>query len=209
MRGYSAVIATVATLACAALAHADNRDIVAAARKQVGVTLIYDGSYQRLAYPGGDVPRERGVCTDVVVRALRTARSLDLQKAMHDDIVAHGDAYPRQRRWGKGRPDANIDHRRVPNQMIWFGRQGWSLAIGGAAGDYLPGDVVAWNLGGAITHIGIVSDRRAATGTPLIIHNIGAGAREEDILFRFGIIGHYRPPAAGASAVPVAGVAGD
>jgi uncharacterized protein YijF (DUF1287 family) len=184
-------VAALYFVAPAALA--DNLDIVAAARQQVGVTLIYDGAYRTLRYPGGDVPIERGVCTDVVIRALRAARSLDLQKAIHTDVVAHRDAYPHQRRWGNARPDANIDHRRVPNQMKWFERQGWSRPLGATPADYLPGDVVAWDLGRGILHVGIISDRKAITGTPLVIHNIGAGAREEDILFRFRIIGHYRP----------------
>lgn len=182
----------LAFLGCAPPARADNLDIVAAARKQVGVTVAYDGGYELLDYPGGDVPIERGVCTDVIVRALRSARSLDLQKVMHEDIVAHRDAYPHRRRWGNAAPDANIDHRRVPNQMVWFKRQGWSRPTGTEPSAYLPGDVVAWNLGGGILHIGIVSDRKAVTGVPLVIHNIGAGTREDDILFRFSIIGHYR-----------------
>jgi uncharacterized protein YijF (DUF1287 family) len=182
-------------LACAPGVHADNLDIVSAARRQVGVTVAYDGAYQTLRYPGGDVPLERGVCTDVIVRAFRAARALDLQKVMHEDIVAHRDAYPHQRRWGNARPDANIDHRRVPNQMAWFGRQGWSRPASAAPDDYLAGDIVAWNLGRGILHIGVVSDRKATTGTPLVIHNIGAGAREEDMLFRYEIIGHFRPEA--------------
>jgi hypothetical protein len=177
-----------------AVCFADNRDIAAAARKQVGVTVIYDGGYRQLSYPGGDVPAERGVCTDVVVRALRSARALDLQRAMHEDLVAHRADYPHQRRWRNVAPDSNIDHRRVPNQMTYFERQGWSRFAGTAAADYLPGDIVAWDLGRGILHIGIVSDRKAVTGTPLVIHNIGAGASEDDILFRFAIIGHYRPP---------------
>jgi uncharacterized protein YijF (DUF1287 family) len=176
---------------------ADNLDIVAAARRQVGVTLRYDGSYQPLRYPWGDVPADRGVCTDVVVRALRAARSLDLQRAMHEDIVAHRADYPHQRRWGNARPDANIDHRRVPNQMAWFERQGWSRPLDTVPTAYLPGDIVAWDLGRGILHVGIVTDRKASTGTPLVVHNIGAGAREEDILFRFTIIGHYRPAPSG------------
>lgn len=172
---------------------ADNLDIVGAARRQVGVTLSYDGSYRSLRYPGGDVPADRGVCTDVIVRALRMARSLDLQRVLHEDLVAHRAEYPHQRRWGNAAPDANIDHRRVPNQMTWFARNGWSRPLDTAPAAYLPGDIVAWDLGRGILHVGIVSDRRATTGTPLVIHNIGAGAREEDILFRFTIIGHYRP----------------
>jgi uncharacterized protein YijF (DUF1287 family) len=175
-------------------AAASNTDIVAAARRQVGVTLIYDPAYRTLAYPGGDLPAERGVCTDVIVRALRGARSLDLQQALHEDIKAHWDAYPHQRRWNLAKPDSNIDHRRVPNLMTYFGRRGFSQPVIQEASGYLPGDLVAWNLGRGILHIGIVSDRASVTGVPLVVHNIGAGAREEDILFRFAIIGHYRLP---------------
>jgi len=182
-----------ALVALASTSFASNLDIVAAARRQIGVTTLYDGSYRALRYPGGDVPMERGVCTDVIVRALRTARALDLQQAIHEDIVAHRGDYFRRRR-GDARPDASIDHRRVPNQMTWFARQGWSRPLDTAPAAYLPGDVVAWDLGGGVLHVGIVTDRRAVTGTPLVVHNIGAGAREDDILFRFTIIGHYRPP---------------
>lgn len=173
---------------------ANNLDVVRAARQQIGVTVVYDGGYQDIDYPGGDVPPERGVCTDVVVRALRKAKSMDLQKLVHEDISAHFAAYPNQRRWGQDEPDANIDHRRVPNLMTYFSRAGYSQPISFKPEDYLPGDLVAWNLGGGILHIGIVSDRHAATRVPLVIHNIGAGTREEDILFRYTIIGHYRLP---------------
>lgn len=183
-------VCALAWLTLAVPASANNPDLVVAARKQVGVTVIYDGSYRRLDYPGGDVPLERGVCTDVIVRAMRTARSLDLQKLVHEDMQGHFGAY--QKRWKLTRPDANIDHRRVPNLMVYFQRAGYSQPVTQQAADYLPGDLAAWDLGGGILHIGIVSDRRAVTGVPLVLHNIGAGAREEDILFRHTIIGHYR-----------------
>ena len=178
----------------AGTAGASNLDLVTAARQQVGVTVIYDGGYRALPYPGGDVPIERGVCTDVIVRALRVARSLDLQKLVHEDMRAHFQDYPSRRRWGLTRPDANIDHRRVPNLMTWFERAGYARPVSVQAADYLPGDLVTWDLGGGIPHIGIISDRQAVSGTPLVIHNIGAGAREEDMLFRYTITGHYRPP---------------
>ena len=177
-----------------AWALANNADIVNAARAQVGVTVYYDPAYRTLAYPGGDVPADRGVCTDVIVRALRSARSLDLQQALYEDIKAHWDDYPHQRRWNIAKPDRNIDHRRVPNLMTYFGRRGYTQPVTQTANAYLPGDVVAWDLGRGILHIGIVSDRASVTGVPLIVHNIGSGAREEDILFRFTIIGHYRLP---------------
>ena len=181
----------VLSLFVSSVALADNLDIVTAARRQVGVTVLYDGSYRTLRYPGGDVPAERGVCTDVIVRALRTARALDLQKLVHEDIAAHRADYARRLR--NAAPDANIDHRRVPNQMTWFRRQGWAQPPATAASAYLPGDIVAWDLGGGILHVGIVSDRNTPTGVPQVIHNIGAGAREEDVLFRFTMVGHYRP----------------
>jgi uncharacterized protein YijF (DUF1287 family) len=180
-------------LMLAGVAHADNLDLVRAARGQVGVTTIYDGSYRVLSYPGGDVPMERGVCTDVVIRAFREARSKDLQQLVHEDMRAHFGAYPSKRRWGLTRPDANIDHRRVPNLMVYFDRAGYTRPVSRAAAAYLPGDLVTWDLGAGVPHIGVVSERRAVGGTPLIIHNIGSGAREEDILFRYAITGHYRP----------------
>ncbi|WP_394695443.1 DUF1287 domain-containing protein [Pseudoxanthomonas japonensis] len=168
--------------------------LVAAARAQVGVVRLYDPSYFSLSYPGGDVPSDRGVCTDVVIRALRT-QGLDLQQAIHDDMRLHFDGYPKL--WGLSRPDRNIDHRRVPNQMRWFERNGWHQSIGSSADDFSPGDIVAWKLtGSGLLHIGIVSDRRSHDGTPLILHNINAGTQEDDLLFRHAIIGHYRQPAA-------------
>jgi uncharacterized protein len=168
--------------------------LVAAARAQIGVVRLYDPAYFSLPYPGGDVPADRGVCTDVVIRALRT-QGLDLQQAIHDDMRVHFDGYPKL--WGLSRPDRNIDHRRVPNQMRWFERNGWNQSIGSSANDFSPGDIVAWKLtGSGLLHIGIVSDRRSHDGTPLILHNINAGTQEDDLLFRHAIIGHYRPPAA-------------
>ncbi len=166
-----------------------------AARTQVGVTRIYDPAYVRLAYPGGDVPADRGVCTDVVIRALRR-EGIDLQRAIHDDRIAHPSAYPA--RWRDRTADSNIDHRRVPNQMAWFARQRWSIDVSddvarADADRYRPGDIVAWDLGRGLLHIGIVSERRSARGTPLILHNIGRGTQEEDLLFAHTIIGHYRP----------------
>lgn len=168
-------------------------DLVTAAREQVGVTLSYDPAYRRLSYPNGDVPLNTGVCTDVVIRALRQ-QGLDLQQAVHQDMRANFRLYPKN--WGLNRPDSNIDHRRVPNLMTWFKRQGWALPLGQDAERYRPGDIVTWDLGGGLTHIGIISDRQAGSGVPLVLHNIGRGTQEEDILFSFKITGHYRIPAA-------------
>lgn len=179
----------LASDACALQAEA----LVTAAREQVGVTLSYDPSYRRLSYPNGDVPLTTGVCTDVLIRALRQ-QGLDLQQAVHQDMRANFRLYPKN--WGLSRPDRNIDHRRVPNLMTWFKRQGWALVPSQSRDAYSPGDIVTWDLGGGLTHIGIISDRRAASGVPLVLHNIGRGTQEEDILFSFKITGHYRIPAA-------------
>jgi uncharacterized protein YijF (DUF1287 family) len=188
----------IASLLCLAAASADanNPDIAIAAQAQIGVTRIYDPAYRKLAYPGGDVPIERGVCTDVIVRALRAARGLDLQRLVHEDIKANWDAYPNWKRWRLENPDPHIDHRRVPNLTTYFTRAGFGLRPTRTPANYLPGDIVAWDLGRGILHIGIISDLKTSEGIPLVIHNIGAGAREEDILFRHTIIGHFRLPAA-------------
>ncbi|MCM5682453.1 DUF1287 domain-containing protein [Schlegelella sp. S2-27] len=183
------LLASVADAASAAPRSVDATQLVRSAREQVGVTLGYDPRYQRLAYPGGDVPRETGVCTDVVIRALRAQR-IDLQKEVHEDMRAHFGAYPRQ--WGLSRPDRNIDHRRVPNLMTFFKRRGQALPVSRSAAAYRPGDIVTWDLGRNTPHIGIVSDRKTAQGEPMIIHNIGAGTREEGGLFAYRITGHYR-----------------
>lgn len=163
--------------------------LVTSARSQIGVTKSYDPAYRPLSYPGGDVPLATGVCTDVIIRALRQ-QSLDLQKEVHEDMRANFSAYPKK--WGLTKPDKNIDHRRVPNLMTWFKRKGHSLTITQKPADYLPGDIVTWDLGNGLTHIGIVSDRRSVQGIPLIIHNIGNGTQEEDLLFGYKITGHYR-----------------
>jgi hypothetical protein len=170
--------------------HVDGPALVMAARQQVGVTNSYDGRYRKLAYPGGDVELNTGVCSDVVVRSFREL-GVDLQKAVHEDMQKDFRAYPQS--WKQRRPDANIDHRRVLNLMKFFERAGKSKSISSSGGDYVPGDIVAWDLGNRVTHIGIISDKKATfTRTPLVIHNIGAGVQEEDVLFSHKIIGHYR-----------------
>jgi uncharacterized protein len=158
-----------------------------AAARQVGVTILYDPAYVRIGYPNGDVPLQRGVCADVIVRAFRRV-GIDLQAEVHRDMQKNFRAYPRS--WGMSRPDSNIDHRRVPNLMKYFERRGKKLPIDAP---YQPGDVVAWQLPGGLYHIGIVAeDRIPGTDRPYAIHNIGAGTRKEDILYTFVIIGHYR-----------------
>ncbi len=156
----------------------------------MGVTVGYDPEYRVLAYPGGDVPMETGVCSDVIIRALRGV-SIDLQKEVHEDMAAHFGKYPR--RWNLSKPDKNIDHRRVPNLMVFFKRRGFEVPVSTNPDDYLPGDLVTCLVGGKLPHIFIISDRKTAERIPLGIHNIGRGAQEEDILFQYKITGHYRP----------------
>ena len=164
--------------------------VVAGAIEQTSYTRLYDPAYFQLAYPGGDPPPDRGVCSDVVVRAFRRA-GVDLQKEIHEDMARNFSAYPKQ--WHLRAPDPNIDHRRVPNLMTYFTRMGKSLSISKKPEDYAPGDVVAWDLGNGLLHIGVVSDTRAADSRNYeTVHNIGAGARLEDVLFSWTIIGHYR-----------------
>ena len=163
--------------------------IVQAARSQIGKTTIYDPAYIGLKYPGGDVPLEQGVCTDVIIRALRKGAGLDLQKLVHEDMKKAFNKYPKI--WGLKKTDRNIDHRRVPNLRRFFERKGWSLGVSNKKGDYLYGDLVTCSVGKR-PHIMIVSDKRAKDGTPLIIHNIGSGTKEENRLFEFPITGHFR-----------------
>lgn len=152
--------------------------------------VTYDPAYFSISYPNGDVPVGKGVCTDVVIRAY-CKLNIDLQKEVHEDMAAHFNKYPTI--WGLRNTDKNIDHRRVPNLMVFFERFGTVLPITLKASDYHPGDVVCWNLGGAITHIGIVSSQKNRLGKRnLIVHNIGAGQVLQDCLFDFKIIGHYQ-----------------
>lgn len=176
----------------------DTDRMVAAAMAQVGVTILYAPAYRRLDYPGGDVPIDRGVCTDVLIRALRTV-GVDLQVEVHRDMQAGFDAYPDH--WGLNRPDPNIDHRRVPNLERFFQRAGKSLPVSTDPEDFMPGDFVSWRLDGGQPHIGIVSGTLAADGRrPLIIHNIGNGVQVEDVLLDWKMTGHFRYFARPASA---------
>lgn len=152
--------------------------------------VTYDPAYYRIPYPGGDVPADRGVCTDVVIRAYRRV-GIDLQKEVHEDMRSNFPKYPKI--WGLSAPDRNIDHRRVPNLMVFFTRHGEVLALSPDASHYRPGDIVCWQLRDGSTHIGIVSDKKNRSGERYqMIHNIGAGQVMEDCLFNYKIIGHYR-----------------
>ena len=151
--------------------------------------VTYDPSYFTIKYPNGDVPINKGVCTDVIIRAYRKL-GIDLQQCVHEDMKAHFEKYPKT--WGLKKTDTNIDHRRVPNLMVFFTRQGKEKSISNKPEDYLPGDIVCWNLGGAITHIGLVANKKSTDGNRyLVVHNIGAGQVLADCLFEFKIIGHY------------------
>ena len=164
------------------------RKLVAAAVERTHHSVRYVSDYVRIAYPGGDVPADTGVCTDEIIRIYR-AVGIDLQKEVHEDMVRNFDAYPHQ--W-QHRPDPNIDHRRVPNLMVFFSREGIALPTTSRSADYSPGDIVAWNLGGGITHIGMVVDQKGRDGRYMVVHNIGRGPQMEDVLFDWKIIGHYR-----------------
>jgi uncharacterized protein YijF (DUF1287 family) len=174
-----------------ALAAPWQQDLVLAAEAQIGRTVAYDPAYVRIAYPGGDVSVDRGVCTDVIIRAYREGLNFDLQKAVHEDMAAHFSAYPKL--WGMKRPDSNIDHRRVPNLQTYFTRRGASLGVTDRAGDYHAGDLVSMMLPGNLAHIAIVSATATDDGARgMLIHNIGGGTQLEDVLFRFALTGHYR-----------------
>lgn len=165
--------------------------LIAAAIERAQHSVLYDGAYRRLAYPGGDVPDGVGVCTDVVIRAYRAGLSIDLQQRVHEDMARDFAAYPNI--WGLSRPDPNIDHRRVPNLAVFFTRHGRKLPVTNNGADYKPGDLVTWMVGGSLPHIGIVTDRRSLDGArPLIAHNIGRGPKLEDMLFDYPITGHFR-----------------
>ncbi|MCR9079720.1 MAG: DUF1287 domain-containing protein [Hyphomonadaceae bacterium] len=155
-------------------------NLIVQARKQIGVTTLYDGAYVALDYPNGDVPRDRGVCIDVIIRAYREAFEFDFQKHVHEDMVANFSAYPA--RWGLTRTDRNIDHRRVPNVETWLRRRGHELP----AGDWQPGDLMTCRVGGSLPHIGILSSRKDRRGRWKAIHNIGLGTLEDSRIWDYG-----------------------
>ncbi len=200
MRYAAPFFATILPLAFASSSFAQVSDIEfgkrlsSSAIERTHHSVTYDPAYVRLDYPNGDVAPDKGVCADVVIRALRTL-DIDLQKLIHEDMKANFNAYPQ--RWGLKRTDRNIDHRRVPNIEAYLSRQGMRLSPSENPSDYQAGDIVAWNLSGHgrgwMPHIGIVTDQKARDGTPLIVHNIGAGPQLESVLFNWPITGRYRP----------------
>ncbi len=175
-------------------AHSDDfgAKLAAAAIERTHKNIRYDGRYLSIEYPGGDVPDDIGVCTDVIVRAYRSL-GMDLQQLVHEDMASAFTDYPSKRIWGHTQPDSNIDHRRVPNLRAFFRRHGVSLNVSSDAAKYKRGDIVTWSLLGNLPHIGIVVSQQAvSSGNPLIVHNIGSGPKMEDVLFSFPITGHYR-----------------
>lgn len=169
------------------------QQLVAAAIERTHHMVRYDPAYVRIPYPEGDVPADTGVCTDEIIRIYR-AVGIDLQREVHEDMGVNLSSYP-QARWGLAHTDTNIDHRRVPNLMVFFSHKGKKLPLSLSAEDYSPGDIVTWDLGGNVPHIGMVVDRKSpASGRYMIVHNIGAGPRMEDVLLNWRITGHYRYP---------------
>ena len=182
---------TLCFLMWTVVAQADNYfglKLAKSAEKQIGVTVSYDPAYRHMAYPGGDVSRDTGVCTDVVIRAYRD-QGIDLQKEIHEDMRAHFDIYPKI--WGMKTTDTNIDHRRVQNMQTFMKRHGQVLSNDS---DFRPGDIVTWNLkdNGMLPHVGIIAMGKNGNGTPLVIHNINSGTRKENMLYTYTITGHYR-----------------
>lgn len=166
------------------------KQLATAAAARDGLPVRYVNEYVKIRYPGGDVPADTGVCTDEVIRSYR-ALGIDLQREVHEDMVRNLSAYPTN--WGAKHTDTNVDHRRVPNLMVFFTRNGERLRVTKSEADYLPGDIVTWELLRGTSHIGIVVARRAGvTGRYQLLHNIGYGPRVEDVLFAWKITGHYR-----------------
>jgi uncharacterized protein YijF (DUF1287 family) len=167
-------------------------DLVQAALERTNHNVRYDGRYISIPYPNGDVPENIGVCTDVIVRTYR-AIGTDLQQLVHEDMVANFEAYPSKRIWGQNRTDKNIDHRRVPNLQTFLSRQGEKLVISSKASNYKAGNIVTWMLPGNLPHIGLITNKISVlTGNPMVVHNIGAGPKLDDVLFSYKITGHYR-----------------
>ncbi len=175
-------------------------NIVTSARSQIGKTVRYDPAYRNLDYPNGDVPSESGVCTDVVIRALRTGPGIDLQQRVHEDMKQNFAKYPKN--WGLKKPDPNIDHRRVLNLQTYFKRSGWEIEAKDGVRTFEAGDLVTCIVPPNLPHIMIVSDRSSTAGRRMVLHNIGRGTQEEDRLADFRITGQYRMPPPSSAARP-------
>src|SRR3954451_4488163 len=152
--------------------------LLAAANDRPNHPVRYDPGYVKISYPNGDVPSDTGVCSDEIIRIYR-AVGIDLQKAVHEDIVANPSAYPHKAKWLQLRPDTNIDQRRVPNLAVYLARKGESLSTTERS-SFLPGDVVVWQLPNGRDHIGMVVDKKSLIGTYLAEHNIGEGPKDRE-----------------------------
>lgn len=190
MRSFVTILVVGSLLISTLSANSTSTKIIEAARDQIGKTIRYDPAYVGLEYPGGDIPMASGVCTDVIIRALRSGLDSDLQQLVHEDMRQHFDQYPDN--WGLKRPDPNIDHRRVPNLKTYFKRAGWSLPHPPKISDIQPGDIITNIVPPRLDRIVIVSNKRGRSGNYMIIHNIGSGTVEEDRLADFEITGHFR-----------------
>jgi uncharacterized protein YijF (DUF1287 family) len=158
----------------------------------INPNIIYDPSYFAIKYPNGDVPKNKGVCTDVIIRSYRKL-GIDLQKEVHEDMKSHFSEYPNLKKWGMTKTDSNIDHRRVPNLEIFFERKGTKLTVSKNAKDYKTGEIVTWMINNKLPHIGIITNRKSVDGKRnLIVHNVGNGQVLEDCLFSYTIVGHYK-----------------
>lgn len=154
--------------------------------------VTYDPAYVSIKYPNGDVPKNKGVCTDVVIRAYRKL-GIDLQKEVHEDMKANFSVYPNLKKWGLKTTDTNIDHRRVPNLEVFFGRKGQKLKISDDSKEYKTGELVTWMINDKLPHIGIVTNKKSPDGKrPMIVHNVGTGQVLEDCLFDYTIVGHFK-----------------
>lgn len=152
-------------------------------------SIAYDPTYYKLTYPNGDIPSNKGVCTDVIIRSYRKL-GIDLQKKVHEDMVKNFSIYPKK--WGLKKPDTNIDHRRVPNLEVFFTRSGKKLKISQNKNDYKTGEIITWMINGKLPHIGIITHKKSSNGNPLIVHNVGGGQVLEDCLFNYAIVGHFK-----------------
>lgn len=192
MKKYASILVL---LFCIFLGKSQSKFALQLSEAALGLTkdrVTYDPAYFSIKYPNGDVPADKGVCTDVIIRAYRKL-GIDLQKEVHEDMKNNFSKYPKI--WGLKKPDSNIDHRRVPNLQVFFSKFGKEKTMDQDPTHYLPGDIVTWILPGNLTHIGIVVNKKSADGKRyLIVHNIGAGQIIEDCLFKFTITGHYQYP---------------
>ena len=192
MKNYITLILALSIAFPTTVSAASSAELIMAALERTAHSITYDGSYHSIKYPGGDVPSNIGVCTDVIIRSYRKL-AVDLQELVHKDMKNNFSKYPSKKIWGLNRPDPNIDHRRVPNLQVFFTRNGNRLRVTDNARDYTPGDIVTWKLPGNLPHIGIITDKYSGdTGNPMVVHNIGRGPELEDALFSYPITGHYR-----------------